>query len=400
MSRLAWWDCSAGASGDMFLGALVGAGAPLATLQAAVDAVATEPVLLSVAEVTRGGLPATKVDVAAPRTSVVRTWASVRGLLEAADLEEPVRRTALAAFAALAAAEAAAHRTSPEAVHFHEAGALDAIADIVGAAAGLHALGVETATASAVTLGSGMVRSSHGLLPVPTPAVLSLLSTADAPVAAGPAPYEMCTPTGAALLASTVTRWGGLPPMRVSAVGAGAGSRQLEELPNILRLVLGSPAAYDDPPAERAERTLVLEANVDDLDPRLWPGVLGRLLSAGAADAWLTPILMKKGRPAHTLAVLVRESEAEGVRRVIFTETSTIGLRESRVGKRALDRDVAVVTVDGQQIRIKTARLDGVVVNAVPEYEDVAVAAAALGRPVKVMLAAAAVAAAAAGLCP
>lgn len=398
MTRIAWWDCSAGASGDMFLGALVGAGAPIAALQAAVDAVATEPVLLSVSEVTRGGLAATKVDVVAPQSSVVRTWASVRGLLESAALAEPVRRTALAAFAALATAEGAAHRTTPEEVHFHEVGGLDAIADIVGAAAGLHALGIEAATASPVTLGSGTVRGSHGLLPVPTPAVVSLLSAAGAPVSAGPARYEMCTPTGAALLAATVTGWGGLPPMRVTAVGTGAGNRELDEIPNVLRLLLGTPvaAAAEKLPAEM----LVLEANVDDLDPRLWPAVLDRLLEAGAADAWLTPILMKKGRPAHTLAVLVGPGGADAVRRIVFTETTTIGVRESRVSRQALTRETATVMVEGQEIRMKLARLDGAVVNALPEYDDVAAAAAALGRPAKAVLVAASAAAAAAGLAP
>ncbi|MGI8681404.1 MAG: nickel pincer cofactor biosynthesis protein LarC [Mycobacteriales bacterium] len=396
MTRLAWWDCSAGASGDMFLGALVDAGAPVETLQAAVDAIDTEPVLLSVGEVDRGGLRATKVDVGAPRSSVVRTWGSVRSLLEESDLVDPVRRTALAAFAALAAAEARVHRTAPETVHFHEVGALDAVADIVGAAAGLHALGIEGAAASTVTVGSGTVRSSHGVLSVPVPAVLSLLADAGAPVTSGPAPYEMCTPTGAALLAATVTRWGGLPSMRIAAVGSGAGSRELTELPNVLRLVVGTAV---ERPAE-ASTELVLEANVDDLDPRLWPGVLDRLLAAGASDAWLVPILMKKGRPAYTLAVLAPERGADGIRRVIFTETSTIGLRETSVAKRALARDIATVTVDDQQIRVKTARLDGVAVNALPEYDDVVAAAVALDRPVKAVLAAATAAAVAAGLAP
>ena len=391
----------------MFLGALVGAGAPVQALQAAVDAVGTEPVLLSVGEVSRAGLPATKVDVVAPRSTVVRTWASVRSLLEEAALQEPVRRTALAAFTVLAEAEAASHGSAAETVHFHEVGGLDAVADIVGTAAGLHALGLEGAAASTVTLGSGMVRSAHGLLPVPVPAVLALLSAAGAPVTSGPAPYEMCTPTGAALLAATVTRWGGLPPMRVEAVGAGAGSRDTAEVPNVLRLVVGAPVEVPGPEpsapvaaGRTADTAIVLEANIDDLDPRLWPVVLSRLLQAGAADAWLTPILMKKGRPAHTLAVLTSASCADAVRRAVFLETSTIGLRESRVAKCALERDVAVVRVDGQDIRVKVARLDGAVVNATPEYDDVAAAAVALDRPVKTVLVAATAAAAAAGLTP
>ncbi len=395
---LAWFGCEAGASGDMFLGALVDAGAPLDVMQSAVDAIGVEHVGLRAREVTRAGLAAIQVEVRAPRSDVVRTWGNIRGLLENADLDEAVRARALDVFARLARAEAVAHRVSPEQVHFHEVGALDAIADVVGSSAGLHALGVERAVASAVAVGSGMVRSEHGLLPVPAPAVLSVLAEADAPIHAGPVALEMCTPTGAALLAATVTAWGGLPPMRVVAHGSGAGSRDHGDVPNVLRLVLGEPAdvdsatvsALDSPTTTQA---LVLESNVDDLDPRLWPAVLAALFAAGASDAWLTPILMKKGRPAHTLSVLTEPQHADAVRRVVFTESSTIGLRERRVTKRALVRELRTVTVDGVDIAVKVALLDGEVANVAPEYDDVAAAAARLGRPVKAVLAAAVAAA-------
>jgi uncharacterized protein (TIGR00299 family) protein len=310
-------------------------------------------------------------------------------------------------FSRLARAEATVHRTTPEAVHFHEVGALDALADVVGTCAALHALGVTRGVASAVCVGSGMTRGEHGLLPVPTPAVLGLLGEAGAPVYAGPAPHEMCTPTGAALLAATCTDWGPLPPMRVRAVGVGAGTRDLDEVPNALRAVIGEPVeSAAAGPGPGADTALLIETNVDDLDPRLWPAVLARLLAAGAADAWLTPIVMKKGRPAHTLSVLV-SGPAEGpegsaavdaVRRVVFTETSTIGVRERLVGKRALDRAARTVEVAGVPIAIKVALLDGVVVNSQPEYEDVLAAAERLGRPVKQVLAAAVAAAQAAGL--
>ncbi len=416
MTRLAWLHCLAGASGDMFLGALVDAGAPVESMQAAIDAVGVEPALLSVGTVERAGLPATRVEVGVAPSDVVRTWANLRSLLEDADLDDAVRRTALDAFARLAGAEAQAHRISPEQVHFHEVGALDAVADVVGSAAGLHALALDRVTASTVTVGSGMVRSAHGLLPVPAPAVLNLLADAGAPVQSGPAAYEMCTPTGAALLAATVTGWGDLPPMRVTAVGTGAGDRDLDELPNVLRIIVGDAVGPDErragPPLDAAVvveavvveavvvEAVVIEANVDDLDPRLWPAVLARLLAAGAADAWLTPILMKKGRPAHTLGVLVAPEKVAAVRRLIVTETSTIGVRETPVTKWALGRDVSTVTVGGEPVRIKTASLDGAVVNAAPEYDDVAAAAQRLGRPVKSVLAAAMAAAAAAGLVP
>ena len=345
---IGWVDCGAGASGDMLLGALVDLGVPLAQLQAAVAAIAAEPVSWQVSSVERHGLGATKVDVVAPRSTVTRTWGNIRGLLEAADLPEPVRATALGAFGRLARAEAEVRRVAPEQVRFHDVGALDAIADLVGVAAGLHALGVERLSASTVTLGTGMARGERGLLPVPGPAVLALLAEAGAPVWAGPAPYEMCTPTGAALLAATVTAWGPLPPMVVERVGCGAGSRDLDEVPNLLRLVLGHPvprAPADGDQATGGQATgtsagvaVLLEANVDDLDPRLRSDLLERLLGAGASDAWLTPILMTRGRVAHTLHVLCTEDRTVAVRAAIFSGTSTVGLRELRVGRTVLDR--------------------------------------------------------------
>ena len=398
MDRLAWIQCLAGASGDMWLGALLDAGAPLETMQDAVDAIGVGRIQLSAQPVTRHGLAAVKVDVRVERTPVVRTWGNIRTTLEDAELPDPVKQRALDVFARLAGAESRAHRIEPEQVHFHEVGALDAVADVVGSAAALHALGVTSAVATAVAVGSGMTRSEHGLLPVPGPAVVELLSAAGAPMYSGDVPYELCTPTGAALLAATVSSWGGLPPMRVTATGLGAGSRDLKELPNVLRVVLGEPVTM--PSTQTSDSTLVLETNVDDLDPRLWPAVLTRLLEAGAADAWLTPILMKKGRPAHTLSVLVPVASAEDVRATVFAETSSIGLREYAVTKRALDREERIVVIEGQRICVKVARLDGVVVNAQPEYEDVAAAAGRLGRPIKAVLAAATAAAYSAGLQP
>jgi uncharacterized protein (TIGR00299 family) protein len=386
----------------MCLGALVDAGAPLEVMQAAVDTVGVEKVLFRLETVTRQGVAATKVDVDAEPSTVVRTWGNIRGLLEGADLDESVRCLALNVFERLARAEASVHRTVPDQVHFHEVGAVDAVADVVGAAAGLHALGIERMVASPVAVGYGMTRSEHGLLPVPSPAVLALFSEVGAPVYSGGVPVELCTPTGAAILAATVSEWGPLPPMRVNAVGTGAGSRDLDELPNVLRFVVGTSTEATDALASgrSSEQALVLEANVDDLDPRLWPAVLARLLDSGADDAWLTPIVMKKGRPAHTLSVLCGDEVAETIRRVVFTETSTIGLRERRVDKRALERTLETVNVDGQQIRVKTAVLDGVVVNATPEYDDVVTAAAALSRPIKAVLAAATAAAHSAGFTP
>jgi uncharacterized protein (TIGR00299 family) protein len=231
-----------------------------------------------------------------------------------------------------------------------------------------------------VALGGGTVRAAHGRLPVPGPAVVELF--AGVPTYGGPVDVELATPTGAALLVEHVTGWGPQAGMRVARAGAGAGTRELPGRPNAVRLLVGEPTGEG-----QRDSQLVLETNVDDLDPRLWPGVLARLLEVGAADAWLTPILMKKGRPAHTLHVLVDAARADAARRVVFTETSAIGLREHPVTKRPLERRTIEVDVDGRAVRVKLALLEGRVVNAQPEFDDVAAAAAALGRPVKEVLA-------------
>jgi pyridinium-3,5-bisthiocarboxylic acid mononucleotide nickel chelatase len=382
---IGWLDCAAGASGDMLLGALVDAGVPVATLQAAVDAIGVEPIELRVSAVQRHGIGATKVDVHTADTAHGRTWADVRALVRDAALPEPVRATALDAFGRLARAEAAVHRVAVDDVHFHEVGALDAIADVVGTAAGLHALELARLVAGPVTVGSGgTARSGHGVVPVPAPAVLGILAEAGAPVRGGPLAAEMCTPTGAALLAAAVTEWGPLPALFPARIGVGAGGRDPAELPNLLRLVLGTAAG-----AQPDSTAVLLETNVDDLDPRLWPDVLDRLLATGASDAWLTPILMKKGRPAHTLHALCPQETVEAVRAEIFRRTSTLGVRSIPVGKTALDRDTGSVTVGGERIATKRAWLEGRLVNVSVEYEDVRRAADALGLPVKEVLRAA-----------
>jgi uncharacterized protein (TIGR00299 family) protein len=385
---IGWLDLSAGASGDMLLGALVDAGVPLDVPTRAVAALPVEGVRLEVEPVTRQGLGATRVHVHAAPSTTSRTWRDVRALLAAADLPADVRDGALAVFERLAVAEGRVHRTAPDDVHFHEVGALDALADVVGVVAGLEHLALDELTASPVALGSGTARSAHGVIPVPAPAVLEILR--GVPVVGGAVPAEMCTPTGAALVRARVTGFGPLPAMRVERVGVGAGGRDPVELPNVVRLVLGERTPAPEP------ATVVLEANVDDLDPRLWPGVLDALLAAGASDAWLTPILMKKGRPAHTLSALCPSAVVPAVQAVVFATTSTIGLRTTPVGKVALDRRTASVEVLGAPVGVKIALLDGRVVNVSVEFEDVAALARERGLPVKELLRAATAAAEAA----
>jgi pyridinium-3,5-bisthiocarboxylic acid mononucleotide nickel chelatase len=381
---IGWLDCSSGVAGDMVLGALVDAGVPIEVMQGAVDAVAPEPVRLRVEETSRAGLRALRVHVDGTESGTARTWADIRVLLEAGGISQPVRERAMAVFERLATAEGRVHGVAPAEVHFHEVGSLDAIADVVAAAAGFDLLGLDELEVSPVALGSGTVRTAHGTLPVPPPAVVELLR--GAPTFGGRAGQELATPTGAALVTAFATGWGEQPPMTVQRQGTGAGGYDLPGRANVVRLLIGEPA-------KTRARTLVLEANVDDMDPRLWPSILALLLAAGASDAWLVPIVMKKGRPAFTLCVLVDHDAAASVRRVVFTETTTIGLRETAVDKRALDRTEHVVDVDGNRVRVKAARLDGVVVNAQPEYEDVVAVARRLGRPVKAVMADAAAAA-------
>jgi uncharacterized protein (TIGR00299 family) protein len=276
-------------------------------------------------------------------------------------------------------------------VHFHEVGALDALADVVGVCAALHDLGVESVGAGEVALGSGEVRAAHGTLPVPVPAVAELARGRR--VRAG-GRGELTTPTGMALLATLADGDEDLPAMVLHRVGVGAGSRDTPGRPNVTRVVVGdrTPATPPTAPA------VLLEANVDDLDPRLWPGVLDALLRAGADDAWLVPVVMKKGRPAHVLTVLGDPARVSGLRARMLALTSTIGVRQTDAAKYALPRTWVEVDVDGAPVAIKVAHRDGVISQVMPEFDAVAARAAALGRPQHDVLAAAAAAATAAGL--
>ena len=380
---IGWLDCGAGVSGDMLLGALLDAGADV---RPAIDALALG-VSVRVDQVRRGALRATRCVIDVTGAQPLRTLAAVTAVIEAAPLEPTVAARARAVFDRLATAEARVHGVNVDDVHFHEIGAVDTLVDVVGACHGLHTLDVEELVVSPIALGGGEAATLHGVVPVPVPAVLELLAGSSVLVGhGGPGETELATPTGVALLAEHATSSGPMPALDVDSVGIGAGSRETAGRPNVVRLVTGSRRAG-------ADEWLLLEANVDDLDPRLWPEVLDRLFAAGAADAWLTPILMKKGRPAHIVSVLTSAAGAEVLRTALFRESSTIGVRTTSVAKQALDRAWVDVDVGGASVRVKVARLDGEVVNAVPEWEDVVAAARALGRPAKAVLAAAVAAA-------
>ena len=374
--RHAWIDASAGIAGDMLLGALVDAGADLAVVQAAVDAVVPASVRLAADQVTRAGQRATKITVEVITEDLPhRRWASIRDSLAAASLAEPVRDRALATFARLAVAEAEAHGIATDEVHFHEVGALDSIADVVGVAAALDDLDVTTVSAGSVAVGSGRVRAAHGDLPVPVPAVVRL-STGWRVHAGGSG--ELTTPTGMALVAALAGRCEDLPSMVVTASGAGAGTKDFPGRPNITRVLLGGSLSTSDP-APGAEPLMIMEANVDDLDPRLWPGVLERLLRGGANDAWLVPIVMKKGRPAHVLTALCRPELAPALQVVIMEHTSTLGVRRHPVQRTALSRGWASVEVEGHLVRIKIGHDATGIRQVNPEFEDVVRVAADTG---------------------
>jgi pyridinium-3,5-bisthiocarboxylic acid mononucleotide nickel chelatase len=389
--RDAWVDVSAGVAGDMVLGALVDAGATLAVVQAAVDAVLPGAAALSVAPVVRAGLRAVKLSVdAAGPAQPHRRWRDLRVTIGQAPLAEPVRRDVLAVFTALARAEGRVHGTTEEEVHFHEVGAVDSVADIVGVCAALHDLAIGRLSAGPIALGSGQVRTAHGTLPVPVPAVLEL---SRGWLVSGGGPGELATPTGTALITTLAQGAGSLPLMRVEAVGVGAGTRNPPDRANVVRVVVGSVTTA-------VTRQVVIEANVDDLDPRVWPSVLAALLAAGAADAWLTPILMKKGRPAHTLHALTPEHRTADVRTAMLRHTSTIGVRETTVEKFALPRTWREVEITGGAVRVKIAHQDDVILRATPEFDDVQTLADRRGVPIQDVLAQAVTAATALGLAP
>jgi len=413
VQRLAWIDASAGVAGDMLLGALVDAGADLAACQAAVDAVVPGAVRLRRSEVVRAGLRAAKVDVdVLVDDPPHRTWATVRALLEAADLAGPVRDGALAVFERLAEAEGRVHGVPASDVHFHEVGALDAVADVVGTCAALHALGVTTLVTSPVALGSGTARAAHGSLPVPVPAVLELARGWD--VLSGGS-GELATPTGVALLTALAQGSGPLPALRVEASGVGAGTRDTPGRANVVRVVLGSPAPLSPTPlsptprpdaSARRETAVLLETTVDDLDPRVWPDVLAHLLAVGALDAWLTPVLMKKGRPGHVLSVLSGPLDADVLVDAVLGHTSTLGVRRNTVERDVLERAwVQVALASGStagpvsgSVRVKVGHRAGVVVQAMPEFTDVQALAHDWRQPVAQVLVLARAAAVDAGL--
>jgi uncharacterized protein (TIGR00299 family) protein len=381
---VAWFHCFSGIAGDMALGALVDAGADTDEVRSLLDRLPVGGWDLRFEPVLRCGIAATQAVVHAPETAVVRTAGHIAALVEEARLPERITRRALATFRALAEVEGRLHRRPPEQVHFHEIGGVDAIVDVVGTVAALEVLGIDDVRSSSVANGTGMVRAAHGLLPNPAPAVVGLLE--GAPTHGVDVPMELTTPTGAALLAATVSAWGPLPAMRIDASGFGAGSREIDGRPNALQVVIGRGLATGTGPGGQlgvagGQPVVLLEANVDDATGEVLAHTVAALLSAGAHDAWVTSVVMKKGRPAHVVSALADPALVEQVAAALATETGTLGVRGTTLERWPRRRTVETVEVAGLPVRVKVS--PG---RAKVEHDDAARVARLRGMPLREVL--------------
>jgi uncharacterized protein (TIGR00299 family) protein len=426
--RIAYLECFSGMSGDMFMGALIDAGVPPQTLEETVAALDVGA-RLEISRVVRSGISATKVDVwvngekdlpreeywkrqehdhehaehshehdhehehhdhehqghthshsGETRTRVSephehshshshgRGLADVRQIISAASISERSKKSAIAIFEALGRAEAKIHNTSIESVHFHEVGAVDAMVDIVCAAVGAEALCVDEIVCSSLNVGGGMVKCAHGTFPVPAPATVELL--AGAPVYSSGLQAELVTPTGAAIVKTLASRFAAFPEMKIEKSGYGAGSRDFPGHPNVVRLTIGESAAHSVAAKTTSETVRVLEANIDDLNPQVFGYVMDRLLQEGALDAFGMPVQMKKSRPGMLLTVLCKPEDASKLIQLIFTETTTLGVRGRDEIRQTLARRWETVRTEWGEVRIKIASMNGTVTNYAPEYED------------------------------
>jgi uncharacterized protein (TIGR00299 family) protein len=394
VSRLVYFDCASGASGDMLLGALVDLGLPIDALATELQKLPLPGYRLAAHKVHRAGLHATKVDVVLASDHAhdhghghehshghSRGLLDILRLLDGSALDGVVRDRAAACFRRLAEAEGEVHGVPPETVHFHEVGAVDSIVDVVGGVVGLAWLRADRFAASPLNVGTGTVAMAHGTYPVPPPATARLVR--GVPVY-GAGEGELLTPTGALLVTSHATAYGALPPLSIEAVGHGAGSRDTHDRPNVLRLIVGEEDA-----SGASERVLVLEAEIDDMLPQLYGPLLARLFDAGAVDAYLTPVQMKKNRPGTLVTAIAPPGRRAAVEQVFFAETTTLGVRSQQWDRTTLEREVIAVETAYGTVGVKVGRRGGQVMNAQPEFEDCQRVASAAGVPVKEVWAAA-----------
>ena len=365
MARAVYFDCPSGASGDMILGALVDAGAPLDALQAELGKLGLAGWRLAAREVRRGAFRATKVDVQVEGAQHGhRHLGDIVRILERSGLQREVVEGAARVFRRLAEAEARVHGTSIEEVHFHEVGAVDAIVDVTGAVVALRLLGIEAVHVSALPIGGGFVDSAHGRMPIPGPGTVELLR--NFPVVDTGVQAELVTPTGAAILTTLAAGAGRMPAMTVERVGYGAGSRDFPDRPNILRVFVGEVAG------DAATETVAqVETTIDDMSPQLYEPLMERLFEAGALDVFLTPVIMKRSRPGTVLTALCPPARVAELSRVLFEESSTIGLRWTEVSRARLEREMVTIPTAYGALPFKVSRLGGRVVTVTPEFADV-----------------------------
>lgn len=360
--KIAYFDTFSGISGDMTVGAFLHVGVSLDALRAELAKLPLSGYQLSQSERLQSGIRATKFDVEVSEPLGERSFRAIARMLQESTLIPQVKETALRIFTVLAEAEGRVHGVAAEAVHFHEVGAVDSIVDIVGAAFGLYALGIEKVYTSALPMGKGLVPSRHGVLPIPGPATVELLK--GWPVRLEDGDAELVTPTGAAIIAA-VAQHGAVPQLQLAAVGYGAGERTLPDRPNLLRVLVGNTSE-----TPREEQLLVLETNIDDLNPELYEHVMERLFAAGARDVFLAPIQMKKNRPGVLLWVLGEIADRDKLSTILFAETSTLGIRSHSVARVALRRESKEVVTSYGSVRVKLAYGPDGRVNVAPEYED------------------------------
>jgi pyridinium-3,5-bisthiocarboxylic acid mononucleotide nickel chelatase len=393
--RIVYLDCFSGISGDMFMGALVDAGISPKLLEDTVTALDLGA-RLEISRVQRGGIAATKVNVITPKPGTHqhgRHLREIRSIIDKVAISSNAKNISIKIFEALGEAEADIHNTSIEKIHFHEVGAVDAIVDIVCAAVGAEALAAEQWICSPLNVGGGTVQCAHGVLPVPAPATLKLLR--DAPVYSSGPQVELVTPTGAAIVRTLCSRFTSFPAIKIERAGYGAGTREFPDHPNLLRLTIGesitetvrtSPYAAPIKEVPERERIAVLEANLDDLSPQVLGYAMERLLTEGALDVFSIPVQMKKSRPGALLTVLAKTGDADRLAKLIFAETTTLGVRCREEYRQVLTRRWETVATTWGPVRIKIANMNGTVSNYAPEYEDCRALAEAQHVPLRTVI--------------
>ena len=382
--RTLYFDCFAGASGDMILGALVAAGADAHALQDGLALLDVGDFEVTFEPVDRSGISATHARVRTADEKQHRHLSAILKIIAASRLSETVKARASRIFERLGEAEARVHNVPVEKIHFHEVGAMDAIIDVVGACIGFELLNIDRFVSSALHVGSGTVEMAHGRFPVPPPAVVELLD--GVPVYSTDIKGELVTPTGAAIISTICAgEFGALPAMRVAATGYGAGTREYKDFPNVLRVIVGETTdektAGENFSETTSERLYMLETNLDDASPQIIGYALERAFALGALDCYLTPVQMKKNRPGVLVSILCRAVERETLTKLLFDETPTLGVRSFMVERHALRREFVSVETEFGAINVKVARRDGRVCNVAPEYEDCRAAAARAGVP-------------------